>query len=93
MKDDASKYRPFMVDFLLPESDRDHVSGSRGLFCSFLFFFMLPDKCCLAILVVVLGPDLDPVAGSEFETSQPVLNPELTLISFTVKKGLIEKIS
>jgi hypothetical protein len=25
VKDDASKYRPFMVDFLLPESDRDHV--------------------------------------------------------------------
>ncbi len=57
------------------------------------FFFILPDKCCLATLVPVLRPDPDPVAGSEFEISQPVLNPELTLISFTVKKGLIEKIS
>ena len=25
VKDDASKYRPFMVDFLLPESVKDHV--------------------------------------------------------------------
>jgi hypothetical protein len=57
------------------------------------FFFMLPYKCCLAILVVVLGPDPDPVAGSEFETSQPVLNPELTLISYTVRKGVIGEIS
>jgi len=54
VKDDASKYRPFMVDFLLPESDRDHVrffpdSGMIGKVGSWSHVKIFPLPTCFWI--------------------------------------------